>query len=155
MARAKNEYRLPLRRKDILSCNNRLSTCHVGNLKHSLDFYCEEGTPIHAARSGTVVFVKNDSNVGGRSRKYYNEGNRLVLEHDNGEYTAYEHMRYKGIIVEVGETVRRGQVVAYSGNTGITVGPHLHFEVFEKPNGKKSEGETLQIHLKDILEVRR
>jgi murein DD-endopeptidase MepM/ murein hydrolase activator NlpD len=60
MVRAKNNYRLPLKKDSIISCNNRLSTCHVGKLKHSLDFYCEEGTPIYAARGGVVVFLKND-----------------------------------------------------------------------------------------------
>jgi murein DD-endopeptidase MepM/ murein hydrolase activator NlpD len=152
MARAKNNYQLPLKKDSIQRCTNRLSTCHVGKLKHSLDFYCEEGTPIYAAKGGLVVFVQNDSNVSGLTKKYYNLGNRLVLEHENGEYTAYEHMRYKGIVVDRGQRVKRGQIVAYSGNTGITMAPHLHFEVFNNPNRKKTEGTTLQITLKSLLE---
>ncbi len=153
MARAKNNYRLPLKKESIQRCTNRLSTCHIGKLKHSLDFYCEEGTPIYAARGGSVVFIKKDSNVGGIQRKFYHEGNRLVLEHENGEYSAYEHMRYSGVVVDIGQKVRRGQLIAYSGNTGITMAPHLHFEVFNNPNRKKEEGTTLQITLKALLET--
>lgn len=152
MARARNSYQLPLKKDSIQRCTNRLSSCHVGKLKHSLDFYCEEGTPIYAAKEGLVVFVQNDSNVSGLTKKYYNLGNRLVLEHENGEYTAYEHMRYEGIVVNIGQRVKRGQIVAYSGNTGITMAPHLHFEVFNNPNRKKTEGTTLQITLKSLLE---
>lgn len=155
MARAKNSYRLPLKKEFIQRCTNRLSTCHVGKLKHSLDFYCEEGTPIYAARGGSVVFVKNDSNASGLGKKYYSLGNRLVLEHENGEYTAYEHMRYRGIVVDIGQIVNRGQLIAYSGNTGITMAPHLHFEVFNNPDVKKEEGTTLQITLKALLESQR
>jgi len=139
MARAKNNYRLPLKKNSIISCNNRLSTCHVEKLRHSLDFYCEEGTPIYAARGGVVVFVKNDSNVSGQPKRYYHLGNRLVLEHDNGEYTAYEHMRYEGIVVDIGQKVKRGQLVAYSGNTGITMAPHLHFEFLLTLTKKRKE----------------
>jgi murein DD-endopeptidase MepM/ murein hydrolase activator NlpD len=63
-------------------------------------------------------------------------------------------MRYGGIVVHKGQRVRRGKVVAYSGKTGITMAPHLHFEVFNNPNRKKAEGTTLQVTLKSILESR-
>jgi len=121
------------------------SKCHVDKLLHSVDFECDEGTHVYAARSGEVVWVKDDSNVGGKHRKFYNCGNRIVIRHQDGYYTAYEHLQYKGSKVVVGQKVRKGQLIGLSGNTGITSGPHLHFELFIKPSDDQSEGTTIPI----------
>jgi murein DD-endopeptidase MepM/ murein hydrolase activator NlpD len=138
---SRNEYALPLRAQE---SRIRGSPAHKGKLKHSIDFRVPEGTPVHAALAGKVVFVKQDSDVGGPSkRKYWNLGNRIVIEHRSEEYTAYEHLRYLGSSVKEGQRVRTGQLIGYSGNTGYTYEPHLHFEVFVRPRKDKSEGSTL------------
>jgi len=138
---SRNEYALPLRAQE---SRIRGSPAHKGKLKHSIDFRVPEGTPVHAALAGKVVFVKQDSDVGGPSkRKYWYLGNRIVIEHRNEEYTAYEHLRYLGSSVREGQRVRTGQLIGYSGNTGYTYEPHLHFEVFVRPGRDKSEGSTL------------
>lgn len=121
------------------------SSTHVGPLKHSVDFWCDEGTPIYAAAPGVVVWVKQDSNVGGPKRRYYFDGNRIVIRHQDGHYTAYEHLRHHGSKVVVGQRVRRGQVIGWSGNTGISAGPHLHFELFVDPSEDESEGQTVPV----------
>src|ERR1700680_1731512 len=91
---SRNEYARPLR---VRAARIRGSPAHRGRLKHSIDFRVSEGTPVYSALAGKVVFVKEDSNVGGRARrKYWDLGNRIVLEHRNEEYTAYEHLRYQG-----------------------------------------------------------
>jgi murein DD-endopeptidase MepM/ murein hydrolase activator NlpD len=119
-------------------------------LKHSIDFKISEGTPVYSALAGKVVFVKQDSDVGGPAkRKYWHLGNRIVIEHLNEEYTAYEHLRYRGSKVSEGQRVRTGQLIGYSGNTGYTYEPHLHFEVFVKPVKDKSEGSTLRPRFKN------
>ncbi len=149
MSRCKNHYKLPLRLKDITHWHKRTSPAHVGRLKHSLDIYAPEGTPIKAALDGKVVWLRNSSKVGGcNKKKYWDAGNRIVIKHKNNEYSAYEHNKYKSAKVKVGQKVRQGQIIALVGNTGWTYRPHLHFEVFTRPDKWKAEGETLQINFK-------
>jgi len=146
--KCKNSYRLPLDLKKITHWHKHASPAHVGKLKHSLDFYAPSGTEIYAAADGEVVWLKKSSKVGGLSKKYCFKGNRIVLKHKNNEYTAYEHMKYGGILVKVGQKVKKGQLIGLVGSTGWNPGPHLHFEVFNSPDKWKSEGETLLVTFK-------
>ena len=146
MAKCKNKYELPIRIGKVISWSKRKSPAHVGYLRHSLDFDCLEGTEILAARKGIVVWIRDDSNKSGPYKKYWDMGNRIVIKHENGEYSAYEHLRYKGVVVKVGEKVKLGQLIGFSGNTGYISAPHLHFEVFNNPHTEEQiEGETLQV----------
>jgi murein DD-endopeptidase MepM/ murein hydrolase activator NlpD len=86
-------------------------------LHTGLDFEAESGTPVMAAAGGVVIGV-------GRHPAY---GNLLEIDHGNGLVTRYAHCA--SIKVKPGDIVRRGHVVALSGSTGRSTGPHLHFEV--------------------------
>ena len=147
MRKAKNKYKLPLKKKDIIGLDT--NHLYLRKLSHALDFLCRVGTSIFAAQSGKIVWMKDNSKVGGTDRKKYLElGNRIVIKHRFNEYTAYEHLKYKGVVVKVGQKVKKGQLIGYSGNTGwSTIGPHLHFEVFIKPSKDESEGETIPFFL--------
>ncbi|MGW2178579.1 M23 family metallopeptidase [Streptomyces sp. NPDC001732] len=91
--------------------------------KHSgQDFAVPVGTKVEAAHSGTVV--KAGPNGGGDGPAY---GNAVVIKHANGTYSQYAHL--SKIEVHIGETVRTGEKIALSGNTGNSSGPHLHFEI--------------------------
>ena len=148
--KCKNTYKLPVNIKDIIKVKKK----HEERLKYAIDFLIPVGTPIYASYSGKVVWLKNNSNVGGKNKKkYWNLGNRIVIKHKNGEYTAYEHLKYKGAIVKVGQRVRKGQVIGYSGNTGWTHGPHLHFEVFNNPSKDESEGVILETSFKGLKKI--
>lgn len=88
-----------------------------GSFHTGIDIGVGEGTPVHAAAAGTVIEASWDGGY----------GNCIIVEHANGTRTRYGHLsRYK---VSVGDTVDQGQVIALSGNTGHSTGPHLHFEV--------------------------
>ena len=150
MARCINNYQLPIRVSDLNSSHVGASFSHTGNYKHSIDFGCPEGTKIYAALGGLVVFVVDTFKIGGLDKKFFNLGNRIVIRHKNGEYTAYEHLIHKGSLVTKGQRVRKGQVIGYSGNTGYTTGPHLHFEVFNEPTEDESEGVTLEVHFSEL-----
>ncbi|WFB11642.1 M23 family metallopeptidase [Streptomyces sp. LX-29] len=91
------------------------------------DLVVPTGTPVKAVHSGTVV--KAGPNGGGDGPAY---GNAVVIRHDNGTYTQYAHNSV--LKVSVGQTVATGQVIALSGSTGNSSGPHLHFEVRTTPN---------------------
>ena len=147
----KNRYSLPIRKKDTIEYLGEDVLSHGGKLKHSVDFIARESTPIYAAFSGKVIYVKQNSKIGGPHKKYWNEGNRIVIKHRNGEYSAYEHLRYRGAVVKIGQIVKKGQLIGYSGNTGFSHRPHLHFEVFNKPTKDESEGVTLRINFHRAL----
>ena len=145
MERCVNKYRLPIKKEDIVKRHEGKSSSHRGKLQNSVDFMCPEDTLIYASAGGRVVWLKNDSKVGGPNKKFWDKGNRIVIEHKNKEYSAYEHLRYKGSRVKVEQKVRKGKLIGYSGNTGYSFGPHLHFEIFNNPDKEKSEGTTLKV----------
>lgn len=96
--------------------------------KHSgQDFAVPVGTKVEAAHGGTVV--KAGPNGGGDGPAY---GNAVVIRHGNGTYSQYAHL--SKIDVRIGQTVKTGQKIALSGNTGNSSGPHLHFEIRTTPN---------------------
>lgn len=87
---------------------------------NGIDLGSPVGAPIHAAADGDVIIARNSGWNGGY-------GNYVVISHPNGTQTLYGHM--KQVVVSVGETVTRGELIGYVGNTGRSTGPHLHFEV--------------------------
>jgi len=97
---------------------------------HALDFSMKEGTPICAARNGVVIFVKDDSNKHGKTIKYQEFGNYITIYHEDGTMANYFHIQKNGSKVKEGDKVNAGQIIALSGNTGWSSGPHLHFQVF-------------------------
>src|SRR3989338_6824306 len=109
--RCKNKYGSPLKKRIIKAWDIKKSPAHRGYLKYSIDLFAHEGTPIYAALGGKVTYIKKNSKVGGHSRRYWSTGNRIVIKHENEEYTGYEHMKYRGIIVKVGQTVGKRQLI--------------------------------------------
>lgn len=96
----------------------------------ALDFKMKRGTKICAAREGVVVRVKEDGERGGLKRKYRADGNNIIIQHPDGSRAGYWHLQKDGALVNVGDTVQKGQVIALSGKTGYAAFPHLHFLVW-------------------------
>jgi len=115
---------------------------YIKNKKYGLDFNMPNATPICAARGGIVIAVKDDSNKRGKSIKYKGYGNYITIYHDDGSFSDYYHLQKGGSRVMVGDQVDAGQVIALSGNTGWTSGPHLHFQVYLY--NKNMEVETIK-----------
>ena len=101
----------------------------------ALDFNMKRGTEITAAREGVVVRVKEDGDRGGLKKKYRPYGNNIVIRHSDSSRAGYWHLQKDGALVQVGDTVRMGQVIGLSGKTGYAAVPHLHFLVW-KSNGR-------------------
>jgi murein DD-endopeptidase MepM/ murein hydrolase activator NlpD len=102
---------------------------HTGLNRHAWDFGLPEGTSVCAVAEGRVVRVKQDSTVGGTEPQHYSTGNTIVLDHGDGVFSQYLHLRTGSARVAEGDIVRGGQVVALSGSTGYSSVPHLHFQV--------------------------
>lgn len=102
----------------------------------ALDFKMSKGSKICAAREGVVVRVKEDGDRGGWNRKYRQYGNNIVIEHPDGSRAGYWHLKKDGVLVNLGDTVKRGQLIALSGKTGYAALPHLHFMVWNNRNGQ-------------------
>ena len=101
----------------------------------ALDFNMRRGTNITAAREGVVVRVKEDGTKGGLKSKYRSHGNNIVIQHPDGSRAGYWHLQHNGALVNVGDTVKKGQVIALCGKTGYAMVPHLHFLVWTSKNG--------------------
>lgn len=92
----------------------------------------DKGVPIYAASAGTVthtIYHFGDRNI---AQPYPDGGNGLGIQHDDGTFSAYWHIRTNSVTVEPGERVEPGQLLAYIGSSGWTPVPHLHFEIAER-----------------------
>ncbi len=110
---------------------------HSGELRYAVDWAVPEGTPVYAARGGVVIRLQEKYRKGGKEEKYRNKGNYLFVLHSDGTIGAYLHFRKKGIVVKKGDQIEEGTLIGYSGNTGYSSGPHLHFDVRAPESGKK------------------
>jgi murein DD-endopeptidase MepM/ murein hydrolase activator NlpD len=126
----------------------RLSSS-FGNRKHPIlgytklhagtDFAAPSGTPIMASGSGTVT----------RARWCGGGGNCIKIKHNSTYQTVYAHMKNFAKGIRVGKKVKQGQIIGYVGSTGMSTGPHLHYEVIV--NGKKVNSQKLKLPSGKIL----
>ena len=127
-------YRLPFRKGEAF----RVDQSHGGAESHSqpatqyaVDFSMPVGTPVYASREGVVVLLRNDSNKGGLKERYLDEANFIYIQHSDGTIAEYAHLKRGGVSVDIGQEISVGDMIGYSGNTGYSSGPHLHFNVFK------------------------
>ncbi|WP_369228692.1 peptidoglycan DD-metalloendopeptidase family protein (plasmid) [Streptomyces sp. R39] len=98
------------------------------------DFAVPVGTPVHAVGTGVVVASGCDGAF----------GNNIVIRHDNGYYTQYAHLSV--LRVSTGHNVRSGDVIALSGDSGNSSGPHLHFEARVTPDFGSAVNPVIWMH---------
>ena len=108
-------------------------------LHQGTDFAAPRGTPIMASGNGVVEMAQ----------KYKGYGNYILLKHNSSFKTAYAHLSKYGRGVRRGARVTQGQIIGYVGSTGMSTGPHLHYEVIK--NGKKINSQRLKLPTGKIL----
>ena len=114
-----------------------------GKISHqnqfALDFSLKEGDKVFTAREGKVfeVIENNDSRCPTAECSKFN--NKIMILQPDGTFAEYLHLKINGAEVSVGDEVSKGQFIGYSGNTGWSTGPHLHFAVFLNKMGGKRE----------------
>lgn len=123
--------------------------------EYAVDFRVPENTPVYAARDGIVVQVVKHFTRGGADVPE-SEANIIKVQHSDFTIAEYAHLRPNGAVVAEGQKVKRGELIGYSGSTGKSTGPHLHFAVHVPISGKNrrsvpisfytgsSNGESLQ-----------
>ena len=119
-----------MRKHPILGYNKK----HLGT-----DFAAPEGTPIMASGSGTII----------RAKWCGGGGNCIKIKHNSTYETVYAHMKNFAKGIKVGKKVKQGQIIGYVGSTGMSTGPHLHYEVIV--NGKKVNSQKLKLPSGKVL----
>lgn len=97
--------------------------------RHAVDITMPEGTLVLAARAGTVAEVESSFTEGGKVDYLRSRANGVVVTHDDGTMGRYGHFTPGRQLVKPGQRVQAGTPLGYSGNTGYSSGPHLHFAV--------------------------
>lgn len=121
----------------------------------ALDFKMKRGTKIYAARGGIVVRAKEDGDRGGLNKKYRPYGNNIIIQHADSSRAGYWHLQKDGAALNVGDTVQQGQLIGYSGKTGYTLFPHLHFLVWSfDENGRWKQVPTRFQTSKGVMYLR-
>ena len=108
-------YGIPVDEKSYISRLFNANIFHFG-----IDIALKQGTPVRATADGVVTNAKKDEDLG-----YY-----VMLKHASGFSTLYAHN--SRLAVKSGDRVRRGDLIAYSGNLGQSSGPHLHYAIFDQ-----------------------
>ena len=109
---------------------------HRGAEYFTVDFGMDVGTPVYAARDGVVALFEDSHDAGCWHEECGRLANFVVLLHDDGTTGEYYHLQRGSVVVALGQHVRRGQLLARSGNTGYSNVPHLHFGVYRtEPDG--------------------
>jgi murein DD-endopeptidase MepM/ murein hydrolase activator NlpD len=136
-------YRLPWKAGQTHLCvqSNRAVVSHRGWDEFAYDFAMPVGTEVCAARAGKVIQVTVTNDGHG----YHWPNNLVAIEQDDGTKAYYLHLKKDGSLVNVGDTVEQGQVIALSGHVGNSMLPHLHFQVTDAQ--RKS---TLPITFADV-----
>ncbi|HJW16212.1 MAG TPA: M23 family metallopeptidase [Flavisolibacter sp.] len=144
-------YRLPFEQgtSHLLVQGYNSMFSHRGRL--ALDFKMKKGTPIMAARKGVVSRVVQDYMKGGVGKRFAGKANLIVIRHEDGTQAYYGHIRYQGALVHIGDTIKQGQVIGYSGSTGFSAFPHLHFSVWQSSASGRKQLATRFLTNKGIL----
>ena len=90
---------------------------------HGIDYLISEGTPVYATADGVIESIAEKNSSHGKS---------ITIDHGNGYKTSYSHL--SDIQVKKGNKVKRGDIIAHSGNSGLSFAPHLHYEVILNGN---------------------
>ena len=126
-------YRLPFEDGSTFriaqSFGGTLTTHDSEHDRHAIDIEMPEGTPIVAARAGTVVDVTIEHFAGATDPKLLDRANSVTILHDDGTIAQYAHLAQRPAVVSRGQRVAAGNRIGFSGSTGYSSGPHLHFAV--------------------------
>lgn len=135
-------YALPFHKSHKVSQGFNGNTSHKGTSKYAVDFAMPVGTAVYAARGGKVVEVVQRHDQHGMSLNMRQFANYVIVEHADKTLGRYFHLKHKGVKVKLAQVVKKGELIALSGNTGRTSGAHLHFVVTKAEKYKEGYRST-------------
>lgn len=167
---SKNTYQLPINEKEIEyiikdSPGHKIykEEKEIYDVTKAIDFLCKEGKNVNASLEGKVVAVSNnviknwnkeEEPAEDYMKKEEQDGNYVVIEHKNNEFSIYSHLKKDSILVNEGELVKTGQKIGLSGNTGWSIEPHLHLMIHYFPEkGNRSYKSLIPKFEKDSEEI--
>ncbi len=120
-------------RVELANCSSSYHSAQYPD-RYAYDFVMDIGTPILASRAGRVVYVEESG------RDFNHPNNLVVVDHGDATFAEYMHLTQNGAAVEVGDEVVQGDLIGYSGATGLAGYPHLHFIVVKDDPSWPYEG---------------
>ena len=105
---------------------------------YAVDFAMPRGTAVVAARGGVVIDATYRHREGGYDIRFLDKANTVAIVHDDGTVAEYAHLAPSHEVVKLGQRVAAGELIGYSGNTGYSSGPHLHF-IVSKPSVREGK----------------
>lgn len=135
------QYHLPFSKGATFTISQGYQGAISHQSKFALDFATPLGTAIYSTREGTVLEVIENNSQGCASQDCAKYDNFIVINHPDGSFAKYAHIRMDGAVVAEGDVISVGQLIGYTGNTGWTATPALHFEVFVQ---KEKEQKTIK-----------
>lgn len=126
-------YRLPYRDGTTFrigqSPGGPITTHSSPDSQFAVDITMPEGTPVLAAREGTVIYTEANQVYGAQVPDMMGKANEVRIQHVDGTFAVYAHLAHGGVYVYPGQRVIAGQQIGLAGSTGYSSGPHLHFAV--------------------------
>ena len=140
----KISYKLPFGGTRIATQGENGELTHTGSNAFAIDFAMPEGAEVLSMRDGVVVALKEDSKEGGGLHVAADKANYIYVYHpEDGSIAKYVHLKEKGAVVKLGQKVKAGELIGFSGNTGRSNSPHLHVQI-DVPKGF-SDGDLISI----------
>lgn len=126
-------YRLPYRDGTTFrigqSPGGPITTHTSPDNQFAVDIPMPEGTPVLAAREGTVIYTEANQVYGAKTPDMMDKANEVRIQHIDGTFAVYAHLAHGGVYVYAGQRVAAGQQIGLAGSTGYSSGPHLHFAI--------------------------
>lgn len=130
-------------------CEGNNQGTHTDAGQYAWDFCMPIGTPVLASRGGVVRGIQQSFDQAGWGPEFADKNNYVVVDHGDQTSSLYMHLMHNGVRVQVGQVVQAGQLLAYSGNTGWSHGPHTHFMVMNG-DGSNWYAQSLPVAFADV-----